>query len=67
MNNLDWLSNVLEEFCIRHNLEFECASDLLHFNVDKDGHELTSYQRNWLTCFCETWDLINHSSYTNRL
>ena len=52
MNNLDWLSNVLQEFCIRHNLEFECASDLLHFNVDKDDNELTQYQREWLTCFC---------------
>ena len=67
MNNLDWMSNVLEEFCIRNNLEFECAADLLHFNVDKDDNELTSYQRNWLVCFGETWDLINHSSYTNRL
>ncbi len=61
------MSDVLEDFCIRNNLELQCASDLLYSNVDKDDNELTSSQRNWLTCFCETWDLINHSSYTNRL
>ena len=51
---LDFLSDVLQDFCILHKLEFLSADDLLH----DPSNELTDYQRDWLTAYCQTWDIL---------
>jgi len=51
---LDFLSDVLQDFCTLHNLEFLSADDLLY----DPSNELTDYQRDWLTAYCSTWDTI---------
>ena len=51
---LDFLSDVLQDFCILHKLEFLSADDLLY----DPSNELTDYQRVWLTAYCETWDIL---------
>ena len=51
---LDFLSDVLQDFCTLHNLEFLSADDLLY----DPSNELTDYQRDWLIGYCQTWDII---------
>ena len=53
-DRLDFLSDVLQDFCILHKLEFLSADDLLH----DPSNELTDYQRDWLTAYCQTWDIL---------
>ncbi len=55
MNNLDCLSEVLEDFCTKYNLEFMSADDLLY--GDSEG-KLTNYQRDWLRNYISIWDII---------
>ena len=53
-NQLDCLSEVLQDFCIKYNLEFMSADDLLY-----DGdNQLTQYQKDWLTQYIKVWDVI---------
>ena len=53
-DRIDFLSKVLQDFCTLHNLEFLSADDLLH----DPSNELTDYQRDWLTAYCQTWDIL---------
>ena len=55
MNNLDCLSEVLEDFCTKYNLEFMSADDILYGSSDG---ELTNYQREWLRNYISIWDTI---------
>ena len=62
MNRLDFLSNVLHDYCTLHNLEYMSADDLLYEsdnNSDMDCYtKLTSEQQDWLSCYINVWDLI---------
>ena len=51
-DRLDFLSEVLQDFCTTHKLEFLSADDLLH----DPSNELTDYQKDWLSAYCSTWD-----------
>ena len=53
-DRLDFLSEVLQDFCTLQNLEFLSADDLLY----DPSNELTDYQRDWLTAYCQTWDIL---------
>ena len=55
MNNLDCLSEVLEDFCTKYNLEFMSADDILYGSSD---NELTTYQKDWLKNYISIWDII---------
>ena len=60
---LDFLSDVLQDFCILHKLEFLSADDLLY----DPSNELTDYQRDWLIGYCQTWDIKQEAeSITNK-
>ena len=54
-SRLDLLSDVLEDFCTKHNLELMSADDILY--GDSDG-KLSNYQRDWLRIYIEVWDII---------
>ena len=54
-SRLDFLSDVLEDFCTKHNLELMSADDILY--GDSDG-KLSNYQRDWLRNYIEVWDII---------
>ena len=54
-NQLDLLSDVLEDFCSKYNLEFKSADDILYGSSDG---ELTNYQREWLRNYISIWDTI---------
>ena len=54
-NQLDLLSDVLEDFCSKYNLEFMSADDILYGSSDT---ELTDYQKDWLRNYIEVWDTI---------
>ena len=54
-SQLDCLSDVLEDFCTKHNLELMSADDILY--GDSDG-KLSNYQRDWLRNYIEVWDII---------
>ncbi len=54
-SHLDLLSDCLEDFCYKHNLELMSADDILY--GDSDG-KLTDYQRDWLRNYIEVWDII---------
>ena len=60
MNSLDFLSNVLRDYCTLHNLEYMSADDLLYEsdnNSDMDCYtKLTSEQQDWLSCYIKVWD-----------
>ena len=52
---LDLLSDVLEDFCTKYNLEFMSADDILYGSSDS---ELSNYQKDWLRNYIEVWDII---------
>ena len=54
-NQLDCLSEILEDFCIKYNLELHSADDILYGSSDV---ELTDYQKDWLRNYIEIWDTI---------
>ena len=54
-NQLDLLSEVLEDFCLKYNLELQSADDILYGSSDG---ELTNYQKDWLRNYIEVWDTI---------
>ncbi len=61
MNRLDFLSNVLQDFCNLHDLPFISADDLLYESNTQsmDCHtKLTSEQEDWLSCYINVWDTI---------
>ena len=58
---LDFLSNVLQDYCNLHDLPFISADELLYENdvQELDCHtKLTSEQQDWLSCYINVWDLI---------
>ncbi len=62
MDRLDFLSNVLRDYCTLHNLPFISADDLLYEsnnNSEMDCYaKLTSEQQDWLSCYINVWDTI---------
>ena len=62
MDRLNFLSNVLHDYCTLHNLEYMSADDLLYEsdnNSDMDCYtKLTSEQQDWLSCYIRVWDII---------
>ena len=66
MNSLDFLSNVLRDYCTLHNLEYISADELLY---ESDNHteadcytKLTSEQEEWLSCYISVWNTVNNSN-----
>ena len=53
---LDLLSDVLEDFCIKNGIEFMSADDILYTDTS-----LTTYQKDWLRLYIETWDIIEQN------
>ena len=62
MNNLDFLSNVLRDYCTLHDLPFISADELLYEsdnNSEMDCYtKLTSEQQDWLSCYINVWDTM---------
>ena len=61
MNNLDFLSNVLRDYCNLHDLPFISADELLYESNTQsmDCHtKLTSEQEDWLSCYIKVWDVV---------
>ena len=62
MNRLDFLSNVLQDYCTLHNLEYMSADDLLYEsdnNSEMDCYvKLTLDQQDWLSCYINVWDTV---------
>ena len=55
---LNFLSDVLEDFCIKNGIEFMSADDILYGSSDD---KLTTYQKDWLRLYIETWDIIEQN------
>ena len=55
---LDFLSDVLEDFCDKNNLTLMSADDLLYAHVYAEIDSLTTFQQNWLNNYIEVWDII---------
>ncbi len=53
-NQLDFLSEVLQDFCELHHLECMSADDILY----GDDNKLTLYEREWLSNYISVWDTI---------
>ena len=62
MDALNFLSNVLQDYCNLHDLPFISADDLLYESIhykDADCHtKLSSEQQDWLSCYINVWDTI---------
>ena len=54
-SQLDLLSDVLEDFCTKHNIELMSADDILYGSSD---NELSNYQKDWLRNYISIWDTI---------
>ena len=57
---LEFLSEVLEDFCTKYDLPFISADDILYSDGTNDGDKLTSYQRDWLRNYINVWDTIQN-------
>jgi len=57
-NQLDCLSDVLEDFCTKYNFEYMSADDILYGHQYAEIDRLTDYQRDWLTNYISIWDTI---------
>ena len=55
---LNFLSDVLEDFCIKNEIEFMSADDILYGSSDD---KLTTYQKDWLRLYINTWDIIEQN------
>ena len=59
---LDFLSDVLQDYCTKHDLPFISADDLLYEsdnNSEMDCYtKLTSEQQDWLSSYIRVWDEI---------
>ena len=59
---LDFLSDVLQDYCTKHDLPFISADDLLYEsdnNSEMDCYtKLTSEQQDWLSNYIRVWDEI---------
>ena len=59
---LDFLSEVLQDYCNKHDLQHLSADDLLYEsdnNSEMDCYtKLTSEQQDWLSCYINVWDTI---------
>ena len=53
---LNFLSDVLEDFCNKNDLMFASADDILYTDTS-----LTIYQKDWLRLYIETWDIIEQN------
>ena len=53
-NQLDFLTEVLQDFCEKQNLEYMSADDILY----GDDNKLTLYEREWLSNYISVWDTI---------
>ena len=66
MNSLDFLSDVLRDYCTLHDLPFISADDLLYEtdnNSEMDCYtNLTPEQQDWLSCYINVWDTIQEAS-----
>ena len=64
MDRLNFLSNVLQDYCNLHDLPFISADDLLYESVHYDQADchtkLTSEQQDWLSCYINVWDLVQN-------
>ena len=60
-DRLDFMSEVLQDFCTLHNLAFLSADDLLH----DPSNELSEYQVDWLTGYVQTWDILQEGVSPN--
>ena len=61
MDRLNFLSNVLQDYCNLHDLPFISADELLYESNTQsmDCHtKLTSEQEDWLSCYINVWDTI---------
>ena len=62
MDRLNFLSDVLRDYCNLHDLPFISADDLLYESIhykDADCHtKLTLEQQDWLSCYINVWDTI---------
>ena len=60
MDALNFLSNVLQDYCNLHDLEYISADELLYesYTQELDCHKkLTSEQEDWLSCYIKVWDI----------
>ena len=66
MNSLDFLSDVLRDYCTFHDLPFISADYLLYEtdnNSEMDWYtKLTPEQQDWLSCYINVWDTIQEAS-----
>ena len=53
---LNFLSDVLEDFCIKNGIEFMSADDILYTDTS-----LTTYQKDWLRLYIKTWEIIEQN------
>ncbi len=64
MNSIDFLCNVLKDYCTLHDLPFISADDLIYEsynNTEADCYnKLTSEQEDWLSCYINVWDLVQN-------
>ena len=71
MNNIDFLSNVLQDYCTLHDLEYMSADDLLYESINHGEADcftkLTSEQEDWLSCYINVFvsSLISALSFKN--
>ena len=55
---LNFLSDVLEDYCTKHNLPFISADDLLYSNDLSEGKQLTDNNKRGLEHYINVWDHI---------
>ena len=66
MDRLNFLSNVLQDYCNLHDLEHISADELLYEsdnNSEMDCYtKLTLEQQDWLSSYIKVWDVVVNNS-----
>ena len=63
-DKLDFLSDVLCDFCEQQELPFVSADDIL-YGSSRD--ELTEYSQNWLEKYIQVWDIIQQEEVNSNV
>ena len=63
-DKLDFLSDVLGDFCEQQELPFMSADDILYGDL-RDS--LTAYSINWLEKYIQVWDIIQEEEVNSNV
>tara|TARA_R100001594_G_scaffold133531_1_gene174301 strand:+ start:909 stop:1097 length:189 start_codon:yes stop_codon:yes gene_type:complete len=61
MNEYNFMTRVLSDFCTLHDIDFKSADDILYADMFtlKCEHKLSDDQKEWLKSYIKVWESLS--------